>query len=149
MTGRRRALVLIAVAACVVAAVFAIWQLRQPPAGAGPADPAVPVHYFTADAPDPGPVLECRLTAVEHSLWEIWSRPPQPCLADRGWTGSATRGAWSFGASSSVSFWLEATDWQRVTVRARAYDGLPKDLEQTLRVELPGHTSEPAVVPRG
>lgn len=149
MTGRRRALVLIAVAACVVAAVLAIWQPRQPPAGAGPADPAVPVHYFTADAPDSGPVLECRLTAVEHSLWEVWSRPPQPCLADRGWTGSATQGAWSFGASSSVSFWLEATDWQRVTVRAKAYHGLPKDLEQTLRVELPGHTSEPAVVPRG
>jgi hypothetical protein len=149
MNAKRRALALIAAAACIVATVLVVWQLRQPPSGAGPTDAAVPLHYFTASTEEHVDVHECRLTAVESSLWEIWNRPLQPCLADRGWTGSATWGAWSFGASSSVAFWLGATDWERITVRAKAYDGLPKDAEQTLRVELPGHTSEPAVVPRG
>ncbi len=149
MNAKRRALALIAAAACIVATVLVVWQLRQPPSGAGPTDAAVPLHYFTASTEEHVDVHECRLTAVESSLWEIWNRPLQPCLADRGWTGSATWGAWSFGASSSVAFWLGATDWERISVRAKAYDGLPKDAEQTLRVELPGHTSEPAVVPRG
>ena len=149
MNAKRRALALIAAAACILATVLVVRQLRQPPADASPTDAAVPPHYFAAATQEHGEVHECWLTAVESSLWEIWNRPLQACLADRGWTGSATWGAWSFGASSSVSFWLDATDWERITVRAKAYDGLPEDADQTLRVELPGHTSEPVVVPRG
>jgi arylsulfatase len=148
MNAKRRALLLIATAACALAALLVFRGLRHGRGVEGPSNAPVPVHYFSAAVQDHGPVLECRLTAFEDSLWEIWNRPLQPCLADRGWTGSATWGARSFGASSSITFWLDATDWDRITVRTKAYHGLPKGVEQTLRVELPGHTSEPAVVPR-
>jgi arylsulfatase len=149
MITKRRALLLVATTACAVAALLVFRVLRNGLGVEGPSHAPVPLHYFSAAVQDHGPVLECRLTAFEDSLWEIWNRPLQPCVADRGWTGSATWGAWSFGASSSITFWLDATDWERITVRAKAYDGLPKDVEQTLRVELPGHTSEPAVLSRG
>ncbi len=149
MTARRRALVPIAIAACALALVLLLRQLRPGLPDTVPFDGTAPAHYFTAAVQDPGSVLECRLNAVEHSLWEIWSRPLQPCSADRGWTGAATWGAWAFGASSALTFWLDDTNWERVTVRAKAYNGLPKDAEQTLRLELAGHTSEPVAVPDG
>ena len=149
MTTARRALVLIAVAACALAVVLLLRQLQPAPPGAWPFDGTVPAHYFMASTQDRGTVLECSMQAVKRSLWEIWERPPQPCFADRGWTGAATWGAWAFGASSRVTFWLDTTDWERVTVRAKAYDGLPKGTEQTLILELAGHTSAPIRVPGG
>ncbi|PWB73462.1 MAG: hypothetical protein C3F15_09580 [Holophagae bacterium] len=149
MITARRALVPIAIAACALALVLLLRQLRPGLPGTVPFNGTVPAHYFMAAAHDPGSVLECRLNAVEPSLWEIWSRPLQPCSADRGWTGAATWGAWAFGASSAVTFWLDDTDWERVTVRAKAYDGLPKGSQQTVRLELAGHTSEPVAVPGG
>ena len=137
----------IAIAACALAVVVLLRQLRPGLPGTAPSGGKVPAHYFIAAAQDPGQALECRLAAVKHSLWEVWSRPLQPCFADLGWTGSATWGAWAFGASSAVTLWLDATDWERMTVRTKAYHGLPEDAEQTLRLELAGHTSEPVTVP--
>ena len=149
MTTARRALAVIAIAACAVAMVLLLRRLQPGPTGSAPVDRTVPVHYFIASTQHHGKLLECRMVAVKRSLWKIWGRPPQPCFADRGWTGAATWGAWAFGASSSVTFWLDSTDWERVTVRAKAYDGLPKGTEQTLRLELAGHTTDPVTVPGG
>jgi len=146
MTVKRLALVLIAITACALAVTVAVRQRQPGPPGAGRVDADVPAHFFTAADRGDDNILECRLTAVEHSLWEIWGRQPQLCTAGRGWTGPNAWGAWAFGASSTVTFWLDETDWARITVLAKAYDGLPEDAEQTLRLELPGYTSEPVAV---
>ena len=147
MTVKRLALLVLATAACGLVAMVAVRQLQPRAPRVDVADATVPAHYFTAAGRDVGDVLGCRLTAFASSPWEIWGRPPQPCTAVRGWTGANSWGTWAFGASSAVTFWLDETDWERMTVRARAYDGLPDEALQTLRIELPGFTSDPVAVP--
>jgi arylsulfatase len=149
MTATRRALLLIAISACALAALLALRGFRSGPRAGGPAGLPVPPHYFSAATQNHDDSLECRFTAVESSLWKVWSRPLQPCRADRGWTGATSWGAWAFGATSSLNLWLDATDWERIIVRARAYDGLAEGTDQTLRLEIAGQASAPKEVPRG
>lgn len=134
-----RTLVISGVAVCALLAAVGLVVLReQRPELADSADAAVPVHYFVATAPDPGNVLECRFTAVDSSLWEIWNRPLAPCTLDSGWTGPASWGVWAFGASSKTTINLDATDWELLKIRVKAYSGLPKGTEQEVRVSLNG-----------
>jgi arylsulfatase len=136
---RRVSLVLLIVAAGALLTALGWLYLREPaPTIADSAEATVPAHYFVSDQPIADTTLECRFTAVERTLWEIWSRPLEPCSLDGGWTGPASWGVWAFGALSTTTFHLDAVDWERLTVRTRAYIGIPEGAEQRLLVELNG-----------
>ncbi len=104
----------------------------------GAADVAVPDHYFIPADPGPSTSVFCPMVADLDSWPEIWQRPLSPCTLDFGWDGLESWGTWVIKERAQVTINLRETDWDRLTVHAEAYDGLPNGVDQEMVIAVNG-----------
>ena len=132
--------------AVIVALTIACGNTTPTPAAA--VDVEIPDHYFIATDITPPSSIICRMTVEVESLSEIWQRPLMPCTLDAGWGNPESWGNWVTDDRATVTLDLSSTDWDRLSVRVKAYDGLPADLDQEISIECNGRPIGQSVLKR-
>ena len=133
----------LAVSSVAAVALFVLQGLilgcGAPPAQAPIAgDGAVPEHYFIAQDPGPSASVECSMVADQTPWSEMWRRPLSPCTLGTGWAGFEPWGIWVISDRAHLTINLRSTDWDRMTIHAEAFGGLPDDVDQEMTVEING-----------
>jgi len=109
---------------------------------------SIPDHFFIAAERTTAGSLDCALTVELESWTEIWQRPLMPCTLDSGWGSPGTWGTWVTNDRAGVTFDLPTTDWNRISVLLKAYEGLPVGIDQTMTIELNGRAIGQSAVKR-
>lgn len=76
---------------------------------------------------------------ADQSPWsEIWRRPLSPCTLGSGWGALESWGTWVISDRAQVTIHLLSAEWDRLTIRAEAFNGLPEEVDQEMAVALNG-----------
>ena len=111
--------------------------------------PELQLHYFLADVRGNREAIQCDFSRdlQRDERFRVWEEPLQPCAIGYGWTQPSSEGIKAFGKRSSIEVFADATDYNLLILKVRAYPNRNPERRQTMHVFLNGRRLDAQEIP--